>query len=124
MNRSFRICLLAMMIAPLGALAQRTASPALPEILSGLEPAKANRFTFQVTQAKLVRLEVAGDNNQPCIDELEVYGPASDKNLALASSGAKVTASSCLPGYPDRHRIEFLNDGRYGYIIAHQLLDE
>ncbi len=34
-------------------------------------------------------------------------------DLALASAGAKATASSCLPGYAI-HQIAHLNDGRYG----------
>ena len=36
-----------------------------------------------------------------------------EKNLALASGGAKAAASSCLPGYPI-HQITHLNDGLYG----------
>ncbi|HUT11183.1 MAG TPA: hypothetical protein VMY42_11845, partial [Thermoguttaceae bacterium] len=50
---------------------------------------------------------------QPCIDELEIYGPDGERNLALAGSGAKATASSCLPGYAI-HQIPHLNDGLYG----------
>lgn len=113
MHVFFSICL-AVIIAPLGLLAQPVSGQPQREVLSAFEPFKANRFDFPPTSAKFVRLEVVGADNQPCIDELEVYGPTSDKNLALASSGGKVTASSCLPGHSDRHRIDFLNDGRYG----------
>ncbi len=108
-----RICLVTL-TAPLGLLAQAFSDQPQREIISGLKPFEANRFDFPPTSAKFVRLDVVGAEGQPCIDEFEIYGLASDKNLALASNGAKVTASSCLPGYPDRHRIEFLNDGRYG----------
>ena len=34
-------------------------------------------------------------------------------NLAIAP-GAKANASSLLPGYPGRHEVAHLNDGRYG----------
>jgi hypothetical protein len=50
-------------------------------------------------------------NAEPCIDELEVY--AGGKNVALASAGAKVTASSELPGY-DYHKLKWINDGKTG----------
>ncbi len=36
-----------------------------------------------------------------------------EQNLALASAGAKATASSCLPGYAI-HQIAHLNDGQHG----------
>jgi formylglycine-generating enzyme required for sulfatase activity len=113
MNLFSRSCLVTILV-PLGLFAQSVPEKPPCELLSGLDPFKANRFDVPPTQAKFVRLEVAGDNNQPCIDELEIFGTAPDKNLALASNGAKVTASSCLTGYPDSHRIEFLNDGLYG----------
>jgi hypothetical protein len=44
---------------------------------------------------------------------LEVYDRHGKVNLALASRGAKATASSCLSGYAI-HQIKHLNDGRYG----------
>ncbi len=69
---------------------------------------------FPAQQAKYVRLlihETTG--GQPCVDELEVYGPDGKKNLALATEGAKASSSSCLSGYP-QHRTEHLNDGQYG----------
>ena len=76
-------------------------------------PDAANELTFPAQRARYVRLAIiAGSGSQPCIDELEVYGQASDENLALASRGARATASSCLPGYTI-HRIEHLNDGLY-----------
>jgi len=75
---------------------------------------KANSVDFPAVEAKFVRFLIrATSGSQGCIDELEVYGPAGSKNLALASSGAKASASSCLSGYPI-HKIPHLNDGLYG----------
>jgi hypothetical protein len=70
---------------------------------------------FAPVLARFVRFTVTAtrDGSQPCIDELELYGPDSERNLALAPGGAKATASSLLPGYP-MHQIPHLNDGRYG----------
>jgi len=54
-----------------------------------------------------------GVAGQVCIDELEMYGPQDDTNLALAESGVIASASSCLPGYAI-HQVAHLNDGLYG----------
>ena len=79
-----------------------------------VQPDKPNVVTFPVQEAKLVRFAIAASSKgQPCIDELEVYGPDSKDNLALASKGAKASASSCLPGHAI-HQIPHLNDGKYG----------
>ncbi|MBN1125165.1 MAG: discoidin domain-containing protein [Sedimentisphaerales bacterium] len=73
-----------------------------------------NSIPFPPTEARFVRLLIHNSlQGQPCIDELEIYGPEVGTNFALASTGAKATASSCLPGYPI-HQIAHLNDGRYG----------
>jgi hypothetical protein len=45
-------------------------------------------------------LETSG-GSQPGIDELEIYGPAGQENLALAERGSVASASSVLPGYAD-----------------------
>ena len=51
---------------------------------------------------------------EPCIDELEVYTAGPDqKNIALASAGTRARASSVFPN-SELHRLEHLNDGRYG----------
>jgi len=77
-------------------------------------PDKPNRIAFAPTEARFVRLVICNSlQSQPCIDELEIYGSGGGKNLALASAGARATASSCLPGYPI-HQISHLNDGLYG----------
>lgn len=87
-------------------------------LVAAAEPAvRADRpyeVTFAPQQARCVRLVIlAASSSEPCLDELEVYGPHGEKNLALAEHGAQATASSCLPGYAI-HRIEHLNDGKYG----------
>ncbi|MGQ9574521.1 MAG: HzsA-related protein [Thermoguttaceae bacterium] len=75
---------------------------------------RPNAVVFPAQDAKFVRFLIhASSSNEPCVDELEVYGPDGNKNLALAEHGAQATASSCLPGYP-QHAIEHLNDGLYG----------
>jgi len=88
---------------------------ALPLYAAGsFAPDKPNRIEFAPSQARFVRLVIRDSlQSQPCIDELEIYGPGGGKNLALAAAGAKATASSCLPGYPI-HQIAHLNDGLYG----------
>ena len=86
------------------------ASAAQPTI----HPDKPNAVTFPAREARFVRFLIrASSSSQPCIDELEVYGPDGKRNLALAKDGAKPTASSCLPGYAI-HKIAHLNDGLYG----------
>jgi hypothetical protein len=69
---------------------------------------------FAPQEARLVRLVIRRPHaGQPCLDELELYGPDSSTNLALASRGAVARASSVLPGYAI-HAVAHLNDGLYG----------
>lgn len=77
--------------------------------------ARLNVERFAALAAKKVRLTVRATNqSQPCIDELEVWTSGPDtRNVALAATGAKATASSVLPN-SELHRLEHLNDGRYG----------
>jgi len=94
------------------------AAGVLPALLAAAQvevrPDQANEVRFDAQQAKFVRFMIyASTGSQPCIDELEVYADEGKENLALATRGAKATASSCLPGYPI-HQIEHLNDGNYG----------
>jgi len=86
-----------------------------PLALSGwFEPDRPNELVFPPTRARHVRLVLLdAPGAEPCIDELEVYAPEGGENLALATRGARASASSCLAGYAI-HRIEHLNDGRYG----------
>ena len=51
---------------------------------------------------------------QPCLDELEVYGPdAPAKNVALAENGTIARASGTLPEY-GIHTLRHVNDGIFG----------
>ena len=76
--------------------------------------ARQNEDTFSPVKARFVRFSLSHSNqSQPCLDELEIYGPAGKTNLALASNGSRATASSLLPGYAI-HQIEHLNDGKHG----------
>ena len=78
-------------------------------------PDKPNAVAFPAQDAKFVRFVIHATNSsqEACIDELEVYGPDAERNLALADNGGKATASSCLPGHAI-HQVEHLNDGEYG----------
>ncbi|MBN2138555.1 MAG: discoidin domain-containing protein [Sedimentisphaerales bacterium] len=74
----------------------------------------ANKISFDPMQCRFVRLVILESvQAQPCIDELEVYSAQGGANLALAVSGAKAAASSCLAGYAI-HQVSHLNDGLYG----------
>ena len=56
---------------------------------------------FQPVEARFVRVVIfQTSGGDPCIDELEIYGPHDKQNLALASHGAKASASSCIPAIP------------------------
>jgi hypothetical protein len=75
---------------------------------------KPYAIPFAAEEAAYVRLVIhASSGGEPCIDELEVYGPDSETNLALAECGAEASASSCLAGYR-QHAVPHLNDGVYG----------
>ncbi len=77
---------------------------------------RRNVERFHPIEARFVRFTIAAtvDGTEPCIDELEVYGPdAPADNLALASRGGKASASSVYPNNPF-HTIDHLIDGRVG----------
>ena len=92
---------------------------ARPDGKGPLRPAvdpRHNVERFAPIAARYVRFTIraTNDGSEPCIDELELYGPdAKAGNLALASGGARATASSVFPNNP-KHRIEHINDGRHG----------
>ena len=74
--------------------------------------ARRNIDTFEPVEARFIRFTIEATNrSEPCIDELEVF--SGDRNLALASLGARSRASSSLPGYAI-HKLEHINDGKYG----------
>jgi hypothetical protein len=81
---------------------------------SGVDP-RRNVERFSPVKAKSVRFAITAttDGTEPCIDELELYGPGSKDNLALASRGVKPSASSVYPNNP-LHRLEHLTDGQVG----------
>ncbi len=80
-----------------------------------MDPAAPTEIRFDGREALHVRVTVSatGGEMSPCIDELEVYGPAGTENLANAKAGALATASSCIAGY-GAHAVKHLNDGQYG----------
>jgi mono/diheme cytochrome c family protein len=78
--------------------------------------ARLNVERFTPRRAKYVRFIIeATSGTEPCLDELEVFtsGP-SPRNVALASAGGKATSSGDYAGAPSLHRLEHVNDGRYG----------
>lgn len=78
--------------------------------------ARGSTERFRPTQAKYVRFAVFQTTDaEPCIDELSVFTSGKEPvNVALKSSGAKATSSGNLPGFSDKHRLEFINDGITG----------
>ena len=92
------------------AAAQRTAAG---KALRPAVVARLNEETFPPTEAVAVKFTIlASSSGEPCLDELEIYDEAG-QNVALASKGAKASASGTLPGYAI-HKLEHLNDGRTG----------
>ena len=81
-----------------------------PPVTRGL-----NLERFAPVTAKFLRFTIAETTQlEPCVDELEVFtAEATPRNVALATAGAKATASSTLPGYAI-HKLEHVNDGQYG----------
>ena len=77
--------------------------------------ARRNVDTFPPVQARFIRFTVLAtrDGAEPCLDELQVYGPEGADDVALSSTGAVATASSLLPNV-EIHQIRHLNDGRLG----------
>lgn len=92
---------------------------AFPERLAAIarETAPDTQVTsiaFAPQEARVVRLIIRRSHaGQPCLDELEICGPDSGTNLALATRGAVARASSSLAGYAI-HAVAHLNDGLYG----------
>jgi hypothetical protein len=78
--------------------------------------ARLNVERFAPVKAKYVRFVVEATNSvEPCIDELEVFtSGAEPRNVALASAGGKASSSGNFSAAPAIHRLEHINDGRYG----------
>ncbi|PAW89552.1 MAG: hypothetical protein B9S33_02890 [Pedosphaera sp. Tous-C6FEB] len=100
----------------LDALRQKAATATAPATAAKSRPpvsALLNEETFAATEATAVRFTIfAASGGQPCLDELEVYDVAG-QNVALATKGARASASGTLPGYPI-HKLEHINDGQVG----------
>lgn len=73
--------------------------------LDRFAPVETNKMRFKV--------EATSEDNryEPCLDELEIYTP-DGRNIALASLGAKASASGSMGSA--KHRLEHINDGLYG----------
>ncbi|NBR86089.1 MAG: DUF1553 domain-containing protein [Proteobacteria bacterium] len=81
-----------------------------PPVTRGL-----NLERFSPVAAKFLRFTISETTQlEPCIDELEAFSvEATPRNVALASTGAKATASGTYPNNP-YHKLEHINDGLYG----------
>ncbi|MBX3731828.1 MAG: PSD1 domain-containing protein [Verrucomicrobiae bacterium] len=95
--------------------------PARPEAGAAVETHPAlNEECFAPVDADFVRFTIYHANLhptlgliEPCLDELEVFtGGAEPRNVALASAGARATASGSTTSA--RHKLEHLHDGQYG----------
>ncbi len=98
-----------------GSLAgQELSHPETSELLPPVHP-RRNVEELAPVLAKKVRMTILETNHgEPCIDELEIWTDTQPPiNVALASSGAQVTASGSLPGY-QIHQLSGINDGHYG----------
>ena len=86
-----------------------------PARLRAAVNARVNVERIAPVEARFVRFTVLATNGaEPCIDELETWtAEESPRNVALAGAGAKATSSGNYPGNP-KHKLEHLNDGRYG----------
>ncbi len=86
-----------------------------------LRPAVNSRVNierFPPVKARFIRFTIESTNSsEPCLDEMEVYavsaGESPPPNLALASSGAKAASSGNFAGFAI-HKLEHVNDGKYG----------
>jgi hypothetical protein len=90
---------------------QPLARPDARDVRPAVSPLR-NVERFDPVDAKFVRFTVAATNQfEPCVDELEVYvaGPE-PRNVAR---GAKPSSSGDYAGNPI-HKLEHVNDGRYG----------
>jgi len=73
--------------------------------------ARHNTDLFPPVQARFIRFTIEKSSaSEPCIDELEIF--AGERNVALASAGAVATSGGDFV-HP-LHKLEHINDGRYG----------
>ncbi|MFO1491490.1 MAG: hypothetical protein U1F87_11375 [Kiritimatiellia bacterium] len=114
-SRMFIAVLLLAAAVPPGLRAEHVAEAVARELAQSPETDPGViTLDFAEREAAHVRLVIRRTaQGAAAVDELEVYGPASTNNLALASGGATAGASSVISGYTI-HAIAHLNDGRYG----------
>ena len=75
--------------------------------------ARFNEDRFDPVETVALRFSISrSSGGAPCLDELEALTPQG-RNVALISEGGKASASGTIAGYAI-HRIEHLNDGKYG----------
>jgi len=93
------------------------AGRALPRFRAPVDP-RQNVESFAPVSARFVRFRaeetIDSNRHEPCLDELEIYGPGEpSKNVALASLGTKATSSG---NYSDSgpHQLQHITDGQYG----------
>jgi hypothetical protein len=97
---------------PLARVGGAGESKTRPGVRAGL-----NVDRFAPVLARRVRFTVLATNQlEPCLDELEVFAAAEPaRNVALASAGAKASASSVYAsGASHLHKLEHIHDGKYG----------
>ena len=92
----------------------RSKAPGAPPLRMPVTRGK-NIDRFPPVEAAYVRFTILETSqSEPCLDELEAFTAGEmPRNVALASAGAKATASSTLPGY-EIHKLEHIHDGRHG----------
>lgn len=74
--------------------------------------AELNEETFAPVEARLVRFTIEATNSgQPCIDELEIW--SAGEASANVAPGGKAASSGDYPN-SDLHKLEHINDGRFG----------
>ncbi|HEY1785272.1 MAG TPA: DUF1549 domain-containing protein, partial [Pirellulales bacterium] len=87
-----------------------------PAALRSSVQATGNIERFPPIAARWIRMTILTTNNdEPCVDELEVFAADNGRNVALASQGATAKASSVYHngGLPI-HQLAHINDGQYG----------
>ena len=84
-----------------------------PALRSPVDP-RRNAEHFPPVEAKFVRFTshatIENNKHEPCLDELEIFAAASGANVAL--DGTPTSSGNYSGG--DLHKLEHINDGRYG----------
>jgi hypothetical protein len=94
-----------------------TVQPPLPLLRDPVHPQRTTEL-FPAVSARFLRFTCFETSNQnqyePCLDELEAFGPAQPAvNLALASGGVKAASSGNI-AETGIHQLKHINDGLYG----------